>query len=269
MKASSVSAYLELARWQNCLIAAAGVVVGAWWAGGANSGHVALMAVTAILFGAAANAWNDYDDAEIDAVAHPSRPIPSGRLTRREAVTFAVRSVFLAQLLPAFVSLWLFVVSMVVGNTIMYYGFAFKRTGLPGNLTVAILASLPFLYGAWAAGNPRAGLVLVAIAAPLHFAREIAKDIDDAPGDLGHRRTVPIRWGLKTANALILVALVAFAVQIVPIARAWPRFAIGIVPALALLVYAASRSFRGAPGAPRAFKAAMICAMAALVIARP
>ena len=31
MKASSVSAYLELARWQNCLIAAAGVVVGAYF----------------------------------------------------------------------------------------------------------------------------------------------------------------------------------------------------------------------------------------------
>jgi len=37
---------------------------------------------------------------------------------------------------------------------------------------------------------------------PLHFAREIAKDLDDAHGDASFRRTLPLRVGAATARAL-------------------------------------------------------------------
>ncbi len=41
-----------------------------------------------------------------------------------------------------------------------------------------------------------------------------------------------------------------------------------ILPALLLTAIGAARSLRGLPGAPRALKAAMLCTMAAFVIAR-
>ncbi len=157
MKASSVSAYLELARWQNCLIAAAGVVVGAIWAGGRHPQLVAWVAGSAILFTCAANAWNDVDDIEIDRIAHPDRPIPAGKLTRVQAASFALKCVILAQVPTIFVSLWLLAISVVVGQLLLFYGGEFKRSGFPGNLIVAALASLPFLYGAGAVDNPDRG----------------------------------------------------------------------------------------------------------------
>jgi geranylgeranylglycerol-phosphate geranylgeranyltransferase len=270
MKASSVSAYLELARWQNCLIAAAGVLFGAWWAGWGSPVRVGFACAAAIALTVYTNATNDAADwLAIDRVAHPERPIPSKRITQRSALILGFSAAAAGVVFSFAARIWLGIISPYVLSLVIQYNTRGKRDGLPGNLTVAVVASLPFLYGAWATGNPRAGLMLVAIAAPLHFAREIAKDIDDQPGDaLGGRRTVPIRWGLKVANALILVALFAFAVQIIPVARAWPRLALWIVPALAFSGYAAGRSLRGLPGAPRAFKAAMLCAMAAFVIAR-
>ena len=81
-----------------------------------------------------------------------------------------------------------------------------SRWGVLGNATVAVLGSMPFLYGAWAAGKPEAGIVLVGIAAPLHLAREIAKDIDDIDGDRGRRRTLPIVGGVHLARVVEIEA---------------------------------------------------------------
>jgi 4-hydroxybenzoate polyprenyltransferase len=267
MKASSVSAYLELARWQNCLIAAAGVVVGAWWVGWANGPAVARAAFAAMALAVATYSINDVMDFEIDFLTKPERPVAGGRISRRRgleiAVVFALTGIVLAASVDATLGLLTIGVVAVAG----VYSLL-KRFGLPGNLVVAVLASMPFLYGAWAAGNARGGFTLVAIAAPLHLAREISKDIDDRLGDAGLRRTVPIRWGLPVASVLILVALLAFAVQIIPIVRTVPGFELLILPSLMLSARGALLSAHRRPGAPRAFKAAMLCAMAAFVIAR-
>src|SRR6516162_4426254 len=85
-RVSSVKAYLELARWKNALMAAFGVAVGA-------SPRlfmiepVAMVAAicSAIALTVTANATNDVADADLDRVAHPARPIPSGRISKDAA----------------------------------------------------------------------------------------------------------------------------------------------------------------------------------------
>ena len=80
---------LSLARWRNALIAAGGVLVGAWWARGEMGVAVLWCMLAAIGVTAAANAWNDIADVEIDRVVHPTRPLVRGALTRRQAGWFA------------------------------------------------------------------------------------------------------------------------------------------------------------------------------------
>lgn len=268
MKASSVSAYLELARWQNCLIAAAGVLVGAWWAGWGPVVPIVTFAIAAIAFAACGNAFDDVRDVEIDRIVHPQRPIPSGRISQLTAQRFAIIAMVIAVALAIAAARWFWMPALLVAFLMLSYSQEIKPLGILGNVVVAILGSLPFLFGAELARDPRAGAVLFSIALPFHLAREIAKDINDVPGDLGHRRTVPIRWGLPVARALIVVALLLFAVQIIPVARALPMLKWLILPALLLAAIGVARSLRGRPGAPRALKAAMICTMAAFVIAR-
>jgi len=122
-----------------------------------------------------------------------------------------------------------------------------------------VLASMPFLYGAWAAGEPRAGLVLVGIAAPLHFAREIAKDVDDIDGDRGRRRTLPITAGVGVARVIEVAATFVFIVAWVVFldARwiAWPA----VVLAMAAAYW----------GMPAIYKGAMAVAMIAYYVSRP
>src|ERR1044071_9577284 len=79
--ASSGLAVLSLIRWENALLSAAGVVLGAWWATGRpNQPQTWVMALVAVLLTAFANADNGVRDYEVDRVAHPPRPLPSGRL---------------------------------------------------------------------------------------------------------------------------------------------------------------------------------------------
>jgi 4-hydroxybenzoate polyprenyltransferase len=143
-----------------------------------------------------------------------------------------------------------------------------KPRGLPGNVAVSVLASLPFLYGGWSVGRPGPTLALVALAVPLHLAREIAKDLDDAPGDAGARRTLPVAAGPRAARAALLLALLAFLGVLGPFVAVRPRLALLVLPAVGLALLGAWRALRGRRGAPALLKASMLCAMASLLAAR-
>ncbi|MBK5188530.1 MAG: UbiA family prenyltransferase, partial [Gemmatimonadaceae bacterium] len=86
----TVSAALRLVRWANALIAAAGVVVGAWWAGWGDVSTIALASLAAIALTAAANSWNDLADVDIDRVAHPERPLIAETLSPGAAERIAM-----------------------------------------------------------------------------------------------------------------------------------------------------------------------------------
>jgi geranylgeranylglycerol-phosphate geranylgeranyltransferase len=270
MSVSSSEALLRLGRWPNALIAAAGVLVGAWWARGSDADwiRVALALVSAIFLAFASYAWNDAADAEIDRVVHPERPIPRGELTPRDAARFAAFAALIGIASSALARPVLGLLAAASALLMRAYSASLKRHGAPGNLVVALLASLPFLWGAWAAGAPREGLWLVLVAAPLHLAREIAKDLDDAGGDVGRRRTIPLAFGAPAARAALLAALLLFVALLLPLAVRVPLFAAAVAPAILLAALAARHSWRGDRGAPALFKAAMLCAMAALLISR-
>jgi geranylgeranylglycerol-phosphate geranylgeranyltransferase len=251
------------------LLAAGGVAVGAWWAHGTVDAPVLWAGLAAIAITAAANAWNDVADVAIDRRAHPERPLPRGALMPGDATRFAWSSAALAVPLayaaaPALAALTLPVLALARA-----YSPLLKRAGLLGNVAVAALASLPFLYGAWAAGRPRAGVLLAAIAMPLHLAREIAKDVDDAAADAPWRRTVPVVHGVRFARLAVGTAAALFLIALVSPATRAPLFALALVPAAALSLAGAGATARGRRGAPMLFKAAMVCAMLAVLVARP
>jgi geranylgeranylglycerol-phosphate geranylgeranyltransferase len=260
---------LALVRWPNAVTAAAAVVVGAWWAHGTIGVAVTWAAMAAMAITMAANAWNDVADLEIDRIAHPGRPLPSGSISPREAARLAWVAAALALPLAWRASPQLAVLTIGVLGIARVYSPHLKRMGLVGNATVAVVASLPFLYGAWVVGQPARGAVLVAIAVPLHFAREVAKDLDDVAGDAQWRRTIPVSYGARRAKVVIAAAAAAFLLALAwPAARA-PLFALALVPAIALSLAGAGAAVRGQRGGPALFKAAMVCAMLAVVAARP
>lgn len=168
-----------------------------------------LAALAGGLIGGAANAINDYFDVEIDRVNRPDRPLP------REAVTPRVALLVWLTLSAVGISLNLFLhspaleiaVSAVAG--LFVYSAVLKRTMLLGNLLVAAMTALAFIYGAAVAGNPEQALFPALFAFLLNLGREILKDIEDMRGDrVGNAGTLPIRKGIPAALGLATGSLV-------------------------------------------------------------
>ncbi len=267
--AATTGAVLRLVRWPNALIAAAGVLVGAWWAGGDPFGARPLLAsLCAIALTCLANADNDRRDVAIDAIAHPRRPLPSGALDAGAARRVVAGATLAALLLALAAGGAIAFATPFVILLMLAYTPWLKPLGLPGNLTVALLASLPFLYGGWSVDHGRPTLALVALAVPLHFTRELAKDLEDAAGDAATRRTLPVGAGAVVTRAALVASLAAFLGVLAAFAADQPRFALLSAPAVLLAGAGALRAHRGRRGAPGLLKAAMVFAMAALVLSR-
>ena len=215
--------------------------------------------LAAICLAMVANAFNDYDDREIDAIIHPTRPLPSGAVTPRAAL----RAVGVAALggvgLSVLARPILGVVSIVVVGLMLLYSRIKSQWGVIGNGMVAVLGSMPFLYGAWAVGKPTAGMVLLGVAAPLHFAREIQKDIDDMDGDRGRRRTLPLVAGVTVSIVVAVAATAVFiGAWIALMGTRWITW-----PAVLLAMAAAYW------GMPAIYKIAMAVAMITYYVSRP
>jgi geranylgeranylglycerol-phosphate geranylgeranyltransferase len=261
-----------LVRLPNGLVAAAAVIVGGRWAGASWwNPAVTLAAGSAVALTGVANAFNDYDDRAIDVIAHPERPIPSDAITPSLAVRVGAAAALLGIGLAAAATPALGAMSVVVVAVMLGYGRIKARSGVAANVIVATLGALPFLYGASAAGHPAAALPLLALAAPLHLAREVAKDVDDVDGDRGRRRTLPLVAGLSVARAVAVAAAGVAVLVLMIVGTRWrpPLMGALLLPAGLFALIGGWRLLRGSPGAATAFKVAMVLAIAVMLALPP
>ncbi len=213
MARSQAADVAALVRLDNCVLAAAGVAIGGVLVMGQLylPPPVVMAMVSAALLGAAGNIANDLYDIDVDRVNRPQRPLPSGRVPRSVAIglggVLGGAGLFLAWLVGGLVQ-WIALAAMAV---MLVYSPLLKQRGLLGNVTVAIVAGLPLIYGAAAAGWWKVGLVPWGLAALLHLAREIAKDLEDVRGDrVGGRLTIPVVWGENAAFTSAAIVLILF-----------------------------------------------------------
>jgi geranylgeranylglycerol-phosphate geranylgeranyltransferase len=154
---------------------------------------------------------NDYHDVELDRLAKPDRPVPSGRVSRRDAAIFAVLLAAAALSLAALLGVVFVVVAMGTICLSTAYSFWLKRTLLLGNLAMAALDATIIVYGALAVGRLPAAVWIVSWLMFVYIvAQEIMYTVDDQVGDaLGAERTTANRLGragaLRLAQALMVV----------------------------------------------------------------
>ena len=94
VRPSAAGAWLQLARVSNAPTVVSNTLAGAVLASSvADAGTVAVVAVAMALFYTAGMILNDVLDYEVDRVQRPERPLPSGVVSRRAAIT-AVAALF-------------------------------------------------------------------------------------------------------------------------------------------------------------------------------
>src|SRR3990172_2111128 len=201
-----LSDYLTLIRIPNCVMIGLAVVVGEAIAlGTIPSVDKALPGLlTASLMMAGTMVMNDVYDVEVDRVNNPNRPIASGRVRTREALTFASILSVASLTFAAVLGLWTLLTALLALALMTYYNTRGKRTGLLGNMVVSFNVALPFLYGGLAVGSLKPLVLTFSILAFLsNLGREVAKGIPDAQGDrLMGARTLAVSLGPRAAGVV-------------------------------------------------------------------
>jgi 4-hydroxybenzoate polyprenyltransferase len=168
----------------------------------------------AAVLNAASNALNQIYDLEIDRVNKPARPLPSGRLSMRDAWVFTIVTYVVALILAWLVApggrhecFWIVLVATVI--TILYSvpPFRTKRLGIWANLTIAIPRGVLLKVAGWSAVKTIYGVepwFIGAIFGLFLLGASTTKDFADMEGDArGGCRTLPIIYGVKRAAWMI------------------------------------------------------------------
>ena len=223
MNATRVRVWLEFSRPFTLVAPALGFASGAVTAVGAAPRDplefqlfvYPLVGLTmAAVLNAASNGLNQIYDLDIDRINKPRRPLPSNRISLREAWVFTFACYAVALVLAWLVApgdrhecFWIVVVATII--TILYSvpPFRTKRLGIWANVTIAVPRGVLLKVAGWSSVKTIAGLepwYIGAIFGLFLLGASTTKDFADMEGDArGGCRTLPIIYGVRKAAWMI------------------------------------------------------------------
>jgi geranylgeranylglycerol-phosphate geranylgeranyltransferase len=219
---------LRLVRVENLAVSFVGTVVGGLVARGTGVlapdsfwAAVLLAGISTALITAGGNVLNDVLDVEGDRTNHPDRPLVTGEISVETARGLVV-ALFLGGFIVVLPVIALYpLVGLILGLAVVAllgYEFLLKARGFVGNMVVAFLTGMVFLYGGAAGGNAAILLPFAGMAFLATLSREVIKDMEDVRGDVG-RTTLPMAYGLPYAARLARFAVLgAVLLSVVPLA---------------------------------------------------
>ena len=162
--------------------------------------------IAAALVTATGNIVNDIFDIDTDRISHQDRVLVSGKISKTEAWTEYILLNSISFVISASLSVKLMVIILTAIFVLYIYSSTLKRLPLIGNLTIAFLTGLAFIYGGFTAGNPMSAIVPAVFAFLINLIREIVKDMQDIEGDkTSGVITFPIKFGFQKSKILILI----------------------------------------------------------------
>jgi len=184
-KAGRILAMIEIARPATTLKAAPYALLGAYLSGTATSllsfrPWLAMLVVCIVV--AFGFVINDFRDVAVDALSKPTRPIPSGRITRRDTATLALALAIVALAIAAGLGLGLGLGIYTVCAIGLSSLYSYLLKGIPflGNATVALLDASIVVFGSFAARGPTRAVIVVATLTFLYIlAFEILHNVAD------------------------------------------------------------------------------------------
>ncbi len=213
--------FFSITRPLNLLIVFAAVIISGWICATVNLpvDIILLAALSASLTAAAGNVINDLFDFESDKINHPERALPSGKLNLRQVFILYYALVCTSLILSYLVNTICFAIVIISNILLFFYSNKFKSIVLFGNLIVALLTGLVFIYGGYAVGNVNLAIVPSAFAFLINFIREIVKDMHDLEGDkLEGIKTFPQVFGLsKTKVFIFILTLILIVSSFIPV----------------------------------------------------
>lgn len=230
---TKLKAYLELLRVHNVVAALLTTLIG-WLTvrvevGSLTNTSLIIPLLAVGLVSSAGYVINDYFDVEVDKVNKPHRPIPSGRVSPREAL-FLTLTLIIIGVAPS-LTVGPYTATFVLINTLLVilYSYKIKELGFAGNVVVSLEGSFTIVLGALTPSELLNNLSLVKFslipavyAFTLLLAREIIKTIEDMRADeVRNVKSLPRVIGVPKSS------IIAFGLQLFIVCISLIPFLIG------------------------------------------
>lgn len=242
--------YIKLTRPLNCLITGLVVLVGGVISSTQDSIEINLIFASAVaaIVAASGNVINDMFDIEIDKIAHPDRPLANGKLKIGEAKVFNIVLIIISTSISLILNYRIFIITLFALTLLHFYSYLLKKIPLLGNVVIAFLTSLAFLFGAIAVDNISGAIIPAIFAFLINLIRELVKDAEDYEGDkIYNVNTFPIKFGMKRTKQIVLaISIVLIVFTIYPFAERIYRieyFVVVMAIVNPILVYSLKKLF--------------------------
>ena len=197
--------YIDILRPTNALMAFIAVLLMAI-IGHTYNYEIILGSLCVFIATGSGNTINDYYDYEIDRINAPNRPIPSGKIELKRALYYSLILFLVSIILGFIISLENGIVVILCTILMIIYAYDLKQRCFIGNLCVAILTGLTFVFGGLITKDVNLGFILGFFAFLMTLSMEIIKDIEDIEGDKKEdAHTLPIIYGTKKAVMLAVI----------------------------------------------------------------
>ncbi len=218
-------AFFRLVRWPNLLITALMMCLVHYCLVPSGSAVMfTLLVISMVLVQAGGYVINDIFDKDIDAINKPDKQIVGKDFTERQCHIFYIILTIIG-LCCALADTKIFACMVLLACLLYSYSRRYKKKLVIGNLivslSVAFAVFVPWLYEMLYISQHelllvtmkplmqvslRLVLIYTAFAFIMTFIREIVKDMEDVEGDgRSNCRTIPIAWGIKAAQIIVLV----------------------------------------------------------------
>lgn len=238
-----LGSFFKLVRWLNLLITALTMCLVWHCIMGMPGGlQFTLLVVSMVLIQAGGYVINDIFDMEIDAVNKPNKRIVGEIFSEKQSNVFYIALTVIglgcglaASLMATGRNFITVFASLILLACFLYsYSSRYKKQLVIGNLivslSVAFAVFLPWLFQIvamlgdeamllenqeWMHVTLHIVLIYTVFAFAMTLIREIVKDMQDVKGDgYQHCRTIPIVWGMKAAQIIVLVLSLATFIMI-------------------------------------------------------
>ena len=206
-----ISGFIKLLRPLNIAVAASAILVSAFILGVYEQDFIlACTVIVVIMYNGAANAFNDYCDYEIDLINRPNRPLSRGMITCPQALSFAVILFLIGSIIAFQLPFYATLIAVGIALPLMViYSLRLKGTPLLGNIVVAAILGLTFIFCGLAFNNIVPMIVPAILAFGLTLVRELIKDIADVEGDNSvGLKTLPLVLGKNKAINFAVINVV-------------------------------------------------------------
>jgi 4-hydroxybenzoate polyprenyltransferase/geranylgeranylglycerol-phosphate geranylgeranyltransferase len=159
---------------------------------------------------------SDYLDRDLDAISKSHRPIPSGRISSKEALITGITVAFCGLILSFFLTIHNVIIACMVALLVLLYTKFFKSRGILGNINRGLITIAAYFFGIFSITNSLLEipfyLYLLAFVFLLHDTNSnMIGAIRDMEGDKqGGYETFPVKHGIKKSMILSFILTVSW-----------------------------------------------------------